>query len=202
MKTQRARVRVIRARGFFIFKMSEKVVYLMRGLPSCGKSYTAKQLVANGGVLCETDEYFYTQVGDDPSRYDYQQGEMHKARRWNLERFRRAVDAGHSPIVVDRGNSLATSTTVYAKYAAERGYRIELVEPQSPWWQEIRVLLKYKQFTKPVLYAWAERLVEMNRATHRVSVAKIRGWMDRWKHDLTVEEILNYEPKEGSESDD
>src|SRR5687768_12834933 len=43
--------------------MTDKIVYLMRGLPSCGKSTTAKKLAGDTGVICETDEYFYTQVG-------------------------------------------------------------------------------------------------------------------------------------------
>jgi hypothetical protein len=50
---------------------SSRVVYLMRGLPSCGKSYTAQKLCAESGVIRETDGYFYSQVGDDPHQYDF-----------------------------------------------------------------------------------------------------------------------------------
>jgi hypothetical protein len=39
---------------------SRKIVYLMRGLSSSGKSHTAKQLAGQTGIVCETDEYFYT----------------------------------------------------------------------------------------------------------------------------------------------
>ena len=67
--------------------MPERIVYLMRGLPSCGKSYTAKKLTADGGVVCETDEYFYSQVGSDPQTFDYDKELMPEARRWNFERF-------------------------------------------------------------------------------------------------------------------
>lgn len=66
-----------------------------------------------------------------------------EARRWNMECFKRAVDTGVSPIVVDRGNGRNRESQEYARYAVERGYRIELKEPESEWWQEIRVLLKY-----------------------------------------------------------
>ncbi|MBI3462891.1 MAG: AAA family ATPase [Planctomycetes bacterium] len=174
--------------------MTEKLVYLMRGLPSCGKSYTARKLAGDTGVVCETDEYFYTQVGDDPTRYNYREDLLEAARSWNFERFRRAVDAGISPIVVDRGNSPCLESQRYARYAVERGYRVELKEPESAWWQEIRVLLKYKKITKVILYKWADRLARMNRSTHRVPASTIRRWMDRWRYDLTVEEILNYRP--------
>ena len=172
--------------------MTPKTVYLMRGLPSTGKSYTAMKLCANSGVICETDEYFYTQVGDDPDRYDYRKELLPEARRWNFERFKDAVHAGLSPIVVDRGNSLSLDSQVYAQYAVDHGYTVELKEPESEWWQEIRVLLKYKHLTKPALYEWADRLAQMSRATHRVPASTIRDWMDKWKWDLTVEDILSY----------
>ena len=85
--------------------MSEKIVYLMRGLPSCGKSYTAKKLAGETGVICETDEYFYTKVGEDSQKYNYQKELMDEARQWNFERFRNAIDDGKTPIVVDRGKT-------------------------------------------------------------------------------------------------
>lgn len=50
-----------------------KTVYLMRGLPGCGKSHRAQRLAGAEGVVLETDQYFYTQVGDDPVRYDYRE---------------------------------------------------------------------------------------------------------------------------------
>jgi hypothetical protein len=181
--------------------MSQKIVYLMRGLPSCGKSHMARQLAAGGGLICETDEYFHTQVGDDPTKYNYRRELQQAACDWNFERFCRAIDQGISPIIIDRGNSRSLESRRYARYAVEHGYQVEMSEPDSPWWQEIRVLLKYKRLTKPALYEWADKLSEMSRATHRVPTSTIRDWMDKWKWDLTVDEILNLEPQPQAESD-
>jgi hypothetical protein len=175
--------------------MSERIVYLMRGLPSCGKSFKAKELAANGGLICETDEYFYTQVGNDPTRFNYRKELQQTACDWNFDRFCRAVDDGINPIIVDRGNSRSLESRRYVRYAVQHGYRVEMVEPDSWWWQEIRVLLKYRHLTRPALYEWAEKLSEMSRQTHRVPASTIRDWMDGWKWDLTVEEILNFEPE-------
>ncbi len=173
--------------------MSENIVYLMRGLPSCGKSYTARKLAGENGMVCETDEYFYTQIGSDPSHYDYSNDLLPDARRWNFERFTNAINAGTSPIVVDRGNGLNLESQEYLRYAIDHGYQVELTEPESEWWQEIRVLLKYKSVTREILYQWADQLSEMSRLTHRTPASTIRHWMDSWRHDITVQDILDYQ---------
>ena len=49
--------------------MSDKIVYLVRGLPDCGKSHRAWRLAGTEGVVLETDQYFHTQVGDDPGSF-------------------------------------------------------------------------------------------------------------------------------------
>ena len=171
----------------------QRVVYLMRGLPSCGKSHRSRELAGAHGVICETDQFFYTQVGKNVDKYDYQADRQQEARDWNYQRFFNAVDVGAPIIVVDRGNGLNLETVRYAKYAADRGCTLLLAEPDSPWWQEIRVLLKYKQYTGPVLDRWAERLAKMNRSTHRTPKKTIRRWMQRWNSSLTVDAILNYQ---------
>jgi len=97
---------------------------------------------------------------------------------------------GVSPIVVDRGNGRNQESQEYARYAVDRGYQVELKEPESERWQEIHVLLKYKHVTREILYQWVDRLSEMSQQTHRVPASTIRDWVDHWKYDLTVDDIL------------
>jgi hypothetical protein len=169
-----------------------KQVYLMRGLPACGKSHMARRLAGTPGLVLETDQYFYTQVGSDPARYDYSDDLLPEARAWNLERFQQAVAQKVSPIVVDRGNGLNAETRAYAVFAIQRGYRVDLAEPDSVWWQELKVLLKYKQhINDEVFNIWARKLADSTRDTHRVPARTIRSWMNSWRHDLTIEDIVN-----------
>lgn len=171
---------------------SAKQVYLMRGLPACGKSHRARRLAGDHGVVLETDQYFYTQVGDDPAKYDYSDELLPTARQWNFARFRAAIARTISPIVVDRGNGLNPETREYAVYAVEHGYQVELAEPDSAWWLELRVLLKYKQhITSELFDAWAKKLADATRHTHRVPTATIRSWMNTWRCDLTVDDIFD-----------
>ena len=168
-----------------------KIVYLMRGLPGCGKSHRAKRLAGANGIVLETDEYFYTQVGSDTSRCNYNRNLLPAARQWNLSRMLESIAASVSPIVIDRGKGLNSETREFAACAVEHGCAVELAEPDSSWWQELRVLLKYKEFVADRLFdAWAQRLAESTRDTHRVPASTIRDWMRHWRHDLTVEQIL------------
>lgn len=177
--------------------VTDKVVYLMRGLPSCGKSRRARELAGAMGLVCETDEFFFTRVGDRADKYDYDADRQQEARDWNFRRFTDAVDGGVTPIAVDRGNGLNLETQRYARYAVDGGYKVLLAEPDSPWWQEIRVLLKYKEHTQSVLDDWADELAKKNRSTHRTPSRTIRHWMKNWNPNITVDAILNYKESKG-----
>lgn len=171
--------------------METKTVLLMRGLPSCGKSHTARRLAGPNGIVLETDQYFYTQVGEDPGSYDYSEEMLDDARQWNLNRFDNALAHEVSPIVVDRGNGLNAESRAYVVKARAHGYHVELREPDSPWWIELRVLLKYKQYVSPELFdQWAEALAKRSRETHRVPAKTIRRWMQSWRSGLTIDDIL------------
>lgn len=167
-----------------------KSVYLMRGLPCCGKSHMAARLAGEDGVVLETDQYFYTEVGDDPSYYNFDKSLLPAARDWILEQYRAALGAGRSPIVLDRGNGRNAESRVFVELADTYGYQVELREPDSPWWQDLRVLLKYSEFVADELFdQWAEALAEKSRTGHRTPATTIRRWMRGWKHDLTVDDI-------------
>lgn len=74
--------------------VSGRVVYLIRGLPSCGKSHRSQQLVGSTGVICEADQFFYTQVGQNSMDCTYDASRLQEARDWNFQRFILAIDQG------------------------------------------------------------------------------------------------------------
>ncbi len=162
----------------------------MRGLPSCGKSHASQKLAAEGGVRIEFDEYFYTQVGNSTSSYDWSRELMQSARAWNFQRIKAAVDAGESPIIVDSDNLVGPVTKQYVAYAFAHGYEVAIKEPNSPWWRTIRELLADKAANADALQMWAKRLANMSKTTHRVPIADILGRINRWSN-VTVEHILS-----------
>lgn len=167
-----------------------KTVYFMRGLPSCGKSTTAKKLAGKNGVVIETDSFF--QAGDGPEHYQYESERIDEARSWAKERLRKALEENRSPIVVDRGNGLNRESREFVEMAIDHGYGVEIREPESPWWQEIKVLLKYRPVTDPILDQWAKQLESMSESTHRVGYRTIRHRMESWADDISIDDILHY----------
>lgn len=171
--------------------MTDQVVYLMRGLPSSGKSHLARRLVGDSGVLLETDQFFYRENTDGSRSFHYSEERLPAARQWIFQTFRQAIAAGRSPIVLDRGNGLNEETRRFAQYAVNQSYRVELKEPDSAWWLEIKELMRCRPETNPLLEQWAVRLSQMSRETHRVPLDTIQHWMSNWRVDLTVAEILH-----------
>jgi len=163
---------------------------LMRGLPSCGKTTRAKELAGDAGVALEFDEYFYTQVGTDPSRYDWSRKRLSDAREWNVERATLALALGLSPVVLDDDNGLGQTTRRVVRAALEHGYVIEFQEPRTPWWREIRELLRDKRANKQALEIWASKLTGLSRATHRVPFESFLRRIERWQDELTVDAVI------------
>ena len=101
-----------------------------------------------------------------------------------------------SPVIVDRGNGLNAETQAYILLADDHGYRVEIREPDSPWWQELRVLVRYREFVADELFdQWAIALSVQNSNDHRVPTETILRWMQAWKPDVTVNQIKKINTK-------
>jgi NEDD4-binding protein 2 len=96
-------------------------VYIMRGLPGCGKTTRAKELVEKG-VILSTDDFFM--IGE---QYHFDPLLILDAHQWNQKRFRGALELGISPIVVDNTNILHVHMDPYIDLAQQYGYDIEVV---------------------------------------------------------------------------
>lgn len=166
--------------------MKKKVVYLMRGVPSSGKSYRAKKLAGKNGVVCETDSF------------RKKTKTMDEARELNMKAFKAAIKKGITPIVVDRGNNPGPGTKEYALTALNAGYSVKIKEPTSTWWKELTYFLMYLEmdaFKEPEKYleGWAKFLAA--KSSRRVPVKKILRSLKAYKLNVSLEDILNYTPK-------
>lgn len=169
----------------------EKTLIVMRGLPWCGKSYRAKELSGEAGVIFSTDEYFHVKVKPhSPETYDFNPNVLHHAHRWNQERACQAMDDGHPLVIIDNTNTTPKEPRPYVEHALARGYEVRIEEPTSDRWQEIRELLLDTKKNKNALKEWAVKLEEGSRETHNVPAWSLEKMMWRWVPNLTVEKIL------------
>lgn len=173
-----------------------KKLLIMRGLPGSGKSYTARQLAGDKGVVYSTDEYFITQIGDDRTKYTFKPTFLADAHKWNLLRAQRAIDKMFNeeslgPVVIDNTNTQAWESHKYVLFASSYGIEVDIVEPTSDWWKEIRPLLGDKKSNRDKLKKWAVFLSEKN--THEVPAFSIEKMMWRWE-EFDVNKILETPP--------
>jgi len=169
----------------------DKTVVVMRGLPWCGKSYTAKQIAGDIGVIFSTDDYFYQVVdAHKPNEYNFVGRFLAYAHKWNQVRFQLAVNENHPLVIVDNTNTTGSEARAYVEYALNQDYKIQIQEPTSDRWLQVRELLKDKKTNKNALKDFAKVLEAGSRETHNVPFHAIERMMFRWEFDLTVEQIL------------
>jgi|LSQX01.2.fsa_nt_gb adenylate kinase family enzyme len=170
----------------------EKTLVIMRGLPWTGKSYRAKELAGEEGVIFSTDDYWYTQVKPDcPEEYSFNPRLLAVAHKWNQLRAQDAIHWEKPLIIIDNTNTTAREfCCTYVCYAHINEYKICIEEPTSDRWAEIRQLLRDKKANKKLLKEWAKKLEEGSRETHSVPAYAIERMMWRWECDLNPEEVL------------
>ncbi|XP_072039599.1 uncharacterized protein [Amphiura filiformis] len=153
----------------------KKVMCLMRGAPGSGKSTIARQLKGEHGVIYSTDEFFYKdgQYTFDPMRL----GDAHE---WNQKRAREACEAGTSPVIIDNTNSLRWEMKPYVSMALDNEYQVEFREPMTPWRNKPGQLAK--------------------KNSHNVPAESIAKQLERYEHNVTVENILKPSKRKGKKN--
>lgn len=160
--------------------MSKKIV-ICRGLPWCGKSYRAKEIAGEEGVIFSTDEYFYKEVNSsEPDVYNFKPNHLSYAHKWNFHRATLQINLGHPLVIIDNTNTEPWEFANYVNYAKNQDYHAEIAEPTSERWLEIRELLNRKKEFKSELRDWARQLAEGSKETHCVPQFIIEKMMWRW----------------------
>ena len=152
-----------------------KTLYLMRGLPGCGKSHTAKKIAGADGVVCEVDAWFE----DSEGVFRYKKQDVEFARGSARARARAAMRDNVCAIVADRGCGDGKESRRYVKLAKKYGYKIVYQEPDSPHWRAIKIQLENETPDWNELRRWSDVLATLNR--HNVSSENIYKRMQRWK---------------------
>lgn len=159
------------------------VLYVMRGVPGSGKSHVAHSLVPPGNVF-SADDFFGNSLEEYIRNWKYESlGEAHALCQ---SRCRDAMRIKSSPLCVDNTNILSRDVLPYVKLALQYGYSLEIREPTSPWWLQIRPLLVRKNMAE--LDAAALTLFEKCR--HGVPLVTIRRMLGRWDVNMSADYMM------------
>ena len=150
-----------------------KILILLRGLPGSGKSTLAKSIIdstigGNSSAHVFSSDDFFVTLGR--GIYQYDPTRIPEAHTTNQKRVWNAMKEGRSPIIIDNTHVEAWEMRPYTAMAVESGYTIEVLEPNTPWSQNINELAK------------------KNR--HNVPKAKIRDKFEKYEKNVTGKSLL------------
>ena len=146
--------------------LGDKILYILRGCPGSGKSTLARELKGEEGQVFSTDEYFVRLDGE----YVFDPKKVAVYHKRNHEKAREAISEGVSPVVIDNTNTTAWEMRPYVETGFRHGYRVQFVEPDTPW--------RYDP----------EQLTLRN--SHGVPLESIKRMLKRFQKHPTVENVL------------
>lgn len=162
-----------------------KRVVLMRGLPGTGVRAAARALAAqDAGEVFAFDD---ASTAEDPGSVG-----LPAAHRRHFEQVRAAIDAGHSPLVVESDVEPSRSTKAIVTYALVNGYAVQFAEPSTPWWAGLRPLLADFGANETELRTWARKLAFASRSRRRLSADRVLERMRTWNDRLGLAELLSW----------
>ena len=122
--------------------------FLMRGVAGSGKSYLANLLEEKyqfESQVFSADVYWLRPDG----RYDFNPRLLGNAHEWNFNCFCQALKDEISHVIVDNTNTTAKECSPYIHKALKAGYKVYIVEPNTPWCLNVDELVKRNQHSVP-----------------------------------------------------
>jgi len=102
-----------------------KTMFLLRGLPGSGKS-TMANVIQRSFMTCswyEADMFWYTEVGDDYTKYDFDINRLHEAHQWCQSKVESILKM-EQPVIVSNTFTTEKELKPYYKLAEFYGYKV------------------------------------------------------------------------------
>jgi HK97 family phage portal protein len=171
---------------------SQKVLVLMRGVPSSGKTYRAIELAkGNTELIFSADQFFGSSVQEYSANFNVEL--LSAAHKSCQGKVAEALKAGLPLAIVDNTNLTAKECLPYFTMAVANGYAVRIAEPTSSWWvEDILPYLGDKEKNRVHLERMAVVLAKKSLQTHKVPVATIKRMLWKYELDLTVERLASF----------
>lgn len=168
---------------------NDKVLKIMRGVPSTGKSYRAKELSGNNpSVIFSADNFF----GSTPEEYkaNWSVEKLMTAHNWCKKNVRMAMQRQQKLVIVDNTNTQIREMMPYFDMAVQYQYRVEVEEPTSPWWvNDIEPYLLNKELNRKHLEKQCVLLCEKNQESHGVPLESMKKMLFRYQPRVTFNDL-------------
>lgn len=113
---------------------TDRVCFIMRGLPGSGKSFEARLLALRfAAVVCSADDFRYDAEGN----YIFIAKDNALAHARCYLKFAEAIQAGHN-VVVDNTNIRRWEFEKYMDLAKKAGYSVTILAPPTPWAWDVK----------------------------------------------------------------
>jgi predicted kinase len=168
---------------------NDKVLVLLRGVPSSGKSYRAKELSqGNEEIICSADHFFGKTADEYVSNWSIEKlGLAHKTCQ---KKCRMKMQRQVPLVIVDNTNTMVREMMPYFEMAFQYQYKFRIEEPTSPWWvNEIAPLLLDKEGNEFLIKKAAKFLWEKNQESHKVPLESIEKMLFRYHTNVTPEQL-------------
>ena len=172
---------------------TDKVLILMRGVPSSGKSTRAKELAGDDvSAICSSDNFFGKTIEEYNSNWCSER--LYEAHCKCFEEIENRLQNELSLAIVDNTNVKIKKMKPYADLAIKYQYELRIEEPTSPWWiNDIAPYLGNKEKNRKHLEKMCLFLWEKNQLTHKVPLETIKKFMFRYAPNVTIEQLFNAE---------
>ena len=152
-----------------------KILCVLRGCPGSGKSFLAKQIAGENGVICSADDFF---MEKGEGKYAFDPSLLGQAHQQCQSRALEAIQQGKSPVIIDNTNTRLwemKKLKPIIQLAQTLGYSVRIEEPETDWWKSRDI----------------DEMV--NKNSHGVPREAIERMVNRFDKDITVDNIINHE---------
>ena len=171
---------------------------MLRGLPSCGKTYRAMELAKESpnSVVISADDYFGEDLEQYRASWNYESA--YQAHIYCESTTKTAMQKKVPLVIVANVSANIRDLKLYFELAYDLGYQFIIAEPTSPWWlKDIAPFLHNKNRYKIELELAAEFLYEKSKESHGVPLDTIKKMIQKYHFNLNFNDMLeNFRSKQ------
>jgi len=170
---------------------NNKLLIIMRGLPSSGKSTRAKELASgDDSIICSADDFF----GETNEEYvkNWCVEQLGNAHNWCRKNAKMLMQRQVPLVIIDNTNTVFREMMPYFDMAVQYQYKVQIEEPTSPWWvEQIAPFLANKEVNRKHLEKMSQFLTNKNKETHQVPLASMLKMMFRYIPNVNFDNLAN-----------